>query len=163
MSSRMGAIWFTPLILPHPDPIGALARFCPPAGVLPMVRPAGCSFSTYPKNAAPAGEQPRMTAGPGDVRSAPSHRGNARFLRHRNAGYDRLNAVVAVPVTGFSLTGADMPDHMEFTMGAFGCALSILAALFLAVGLIPFLGWLNWFTSLPLSILGAIFSIPRPA
>lgn len=42
-------------------------------------------------------------------------------------------------------------------MGAFGCALSILAALFLTVGLIPFLGWLNWFTSLPLSILGVIF------
>lgn len=43
-------------------------------------------------------------------------------------------------------------------MGAFGCGLSILAAMFLAIGLFPFLGWLNWFTSLPLSILGAIFS-----
>lgn len=43
-------------------------------------------------------------------------------------------------------------------MGAFGCGLSILAAMFLALGLFPFLGWLNWFTSLPLSILGAIFS-----
>ncbi len=42
-------------------------------------------------------------------------------------------------------------------MATFGCALSVLAGLFLAVGLIPFLGWLNWFTSLPLSILGAIF------
>ena len=43
-------------------------------------------------------------------------------------------------------------------MAPIGCALSILAAMFLAIGIIPFLGWLNWFTSLPLSILGAIFS-----
>ncbi len=42
-------------------------------------------------------------------------------------------------------------------MGMFGCGLSIVAALFLTLGLIPFLGWLNWFTSLPLSILGTIF------
>jgi hypothetical protein len=74
-----------------------------------------------------------------------------------NSKCDRLNATVAVRGTRISLTGADMPNHLEFTMGAFGCALSILAALFLTVGLIPFLGWLNWFTSLPLSILGVIF------
>lgn len=43
-------------------------------------------------------------------------------------------------------------------MGAFGCGLSILAAMFLAIGLFPLFGWLNWFTSLPLSILGAVFS-----
>lgn len=42
-------------------------------------------------------------------------------------------------------------------MAGLGCGLSILAGMFLAIGIIPFLGWLNWFTSLPLSILGAIF------
>lgn len=42
-------------------------------------------------------------------------------------------------------------------MGGLGCGLSILAGLFLTVGFIPFFGWLNWLTTLPLSLLAAIF------
>jgi hypothetical protein len=41
-------------------------------------------------------------------------------------------------------------------MGVIGVMISLVAALFLLVGLIPFLGWLNWFTTLPASVLGAI-------
>lgn len=37
-------------------------------------------------------------------------------------------------------------------MSAFGCGLGILAAFFALIGLIPFLGWLNWITSLPLAV-----------
>jgi hypothetical protein len=42
-------------------------------------------------------------------------------------------------------------------MASIGCGLAILAAVFMLVGLIPFLGWLNWLTSLPLAIVGCIF------
>ena len=42
-------------------------------------------------------------------------------------------------------------------MSGFGCALSFLAGCFLLIGLIPFLGWLNWLTTLPLSVLAGIF------
>lgn len=40
-------------------------------------------------------------------------------------------------------------------MGALGCGFGLLAALSFLVGLIPFLGWLNWFTSLPLAVISA--------
>ena len=43
-------------------------------------------------------------------------------------------------------------------MGLAGFIISLIAAFFMFIGLIPFLGIINWFTSLPLSILGAIFS-----
>ena len=42
-------------------------------------------------------------------------------------------------------------------MPLFGCGLGILATFFLVPGLIPFLGWLNWFTSLPLAIVAPLF------
>ena len=41
-------------------------------------------------------------------------------------------------------------------MGFIGFIVSIISGIFLLVGLIPFLGWLNWFTTLPLSVLGII-------
>ncbi len=41
-------------------------------------------------------------------------------------------------------------------MGALGCGLALLATLFMLLGLIPFLGWLNWFTSLPLAIVATV-------
>ncbi len=43
-------------------------------------------------------------------------------------------------------------------MGVIGFAISLLAGLFMLIGLIPFLGWLNWFTTLPLGVLAVIFS-----
>jgi hypothetical protein len=43
-------------------------------------------------------------------------------------------------------------------MSALGCGFSIFAGFFLLLGLIPFLGWLNWITTLPFALLGAIFS-----
>lgn len=36
--------------------------------------------------------------------------------------------------------------------------LSLVAGFFLLIGLIPFLGWSNWFTTLPAAILGIVFS-----
>ncbi len=42
-------------------------------------------------------------------------------------------------------------------MGLIGLFLGFLAGVFLLVGLIPLLGWMNWLTSLPLAVLGAIF------
>lgn len=42
-------------------------------------------------------------------------------------------------------------------MGGVGCGLAMLAGLFLFVGLVPLLGWLNWLTTLPLSLVAAIF------
>jgi hypothetical protein len=42
-------------------------------------------------------------------------------------------------------------------MSTLGCGFSILAGFFLLLGLFPFLGWLNWITTLPLGLLGAIF------
>ena len=46
----------------------------------------------------------------------------------------------------------------DMTMNGIGCGLSLLAGLSLMVGFIPLLGWTNWLTTLPLSILAAIFS-----
>ncbi len=43
-------------------------------------------------------------------------------------------------------------------MGILGFIFSLVAAGFLLIGLIPFLGWLNWITTLPAAILGAVFS-----
>ncbi len=43
-------------------------------------------------------------------------------------------------------------------MGTLGCGLSLFAGFFLLLGLIPLLGWMNWITTLPLALLGAIFS-----
>lgn len=41
-------------------------------------------------------------------------------------------------------------------MGLFGCGLGLLAAFFMLIGLVPLLGWLNWFTSLPLAIVATV-------
>lgn len=43
-------------------------------------------------------------------------------------------------------------------MGIIGFILSLIAAFFMLIGLVPFLGWLNWFTTLPLGLAGAGFS-----
>jgi hypothetical protein len=43
-------------------------------------------------------------------------------------------------------------------MGFLGFIFSLAAAVSLLVGLIPLLGWLNWITTLPAAILGAVFS-----
>lgn len=43
-------------------------------------------------------------------------------------------------------------------MGIAGFIISLFAALFMLIGLVPLLGWFNWFTTLPAAILGAIFS-----
>ncbi|MFQ5663178.1 MAG: hypothetical protein ACE5HL_05050 [Terriglobia bacterium] len=42
--------------------------------------------------------------------------------------------------------------------GLLGLFLGFLSAVFLLVGLIPLLGWLNWITSLPLAGVGLVFS-----
>jgi len=44
-------------------------------------------------------------------------------------------------------------------MGGIGCGFSIAAAIFAVIGLIPGLGWVNWFTTLPLSILAIALGI----
>ena len=43
-------------------------------------------------------------------------------------------------------------------MAVAGFIFSLVAGLFLLIGIIPFLGWSNWFTTLPLAILGIVFS-----
>lgn len=43
-------------------------------------------------------------------------------------------------------------------MSIAGFIISLVAALFMLIGLIPFLGWFNWFTTLPAAILGAIIN-----
>jgi hypothetical protein len=43
-------------------------------------------------------------------------------------------------------------------MGVLGFIFSLVAMFFLFIGVFPFLGWLNWFTTLPAAILGVIFS-----
>lgn len=40
-------------------------------------------------------------------------------------------------------------------MGMLGCGTGLLAGLTFMIGLIPFLGWINWFTTLPLAALSA--------
>lgn len=41
-------------------------------------------------------------------------------------------------------------------MGIIGLIISLIAALFLLIGLIPFMGWSNWFTTMPAATLGVI-------
>ncbi len=43
-------------------------------------------------------------------------------------------------------------------MGIIGFILSLVSAGFMLISLIPFIGWLNWFTTLPLAVAGAAFS-----
>ena len=43
-------------------------------------------------------------------------------------------------------------------MSIIGFIISLVAALFMLIGLIPFMGWFNWFTTLPVAVLGAIIS-----
>lgn len=40
-------------------------------------------------------------------------------------------------------------------MSAIGCGFGLLAGISFLVGLIPFLGWINWFTTLPLAVISA--------
>lgn len=40
-------------------------------------------------------------------------------------------------------------------MGVIGCGAGMFAAVTFLIGLIPFLGWVNWFTTLPLATLSA--------
>lgn len=40
-------------------------------------------------------------------------------------------------------------------MGMIGCGAGMLAAITFLVGLIPLLGWINWFTTLPLAAFSA--------
>lgn len=42
--------------------------------------------------------------------------------------------------------------------GLVGLFFAFLAGIFLLVGLIPLLGWMNWITSLPLAGAGLVFS-----
>jgi hypothetical protein len=41
-------------------------------------------------------------------------------------------------------------------MGLIGSILSMVAGGFMFIGLIPFLGWLNWITTLPLAAVAAV-------
>ena len=43
-------------------------------------------------------------------------------------------------------------------MGLIGLGISALAAVCMLIGLVPFLGWFNWITTLPLAFLGAVIS-----
>jgi hypothetical protein len=43
-------------------------------------------------------------------------------------------------------------------MGIIGFILSLVAGGFMLIGLIPFLGWINWITTLPLAIAAAVLS-----
>ena len=43
-------------------------------------------------------------------------------------------------------------------MGIIGFILSLVAGGFMLIGLIPFLGWLNWITTLPVAIVAVVFS-----
>jgi hypothetical protein len=43
-------------------------------------------------------------------------------------------------------------------MGIIGFIFSLVAGGFMLIGLLPFLGWLNWFTTLPAAIVGAVLS-----
>jgi hypothetical protein len=45
-------------------------------------------------------------------------------------------------------------------MGLIGCGFGFLAALAFLIGLIPFLGWINWFTTLPLAVISAALAYP---
>lgn len=41
-------------------------------------------------------------------------------------------------------------------MGILGFIISLVAVLFLIIGLVPFLGWSNWFTTMPAATLTII-------
>jgi hypothetical protein len=41
-------------------------------------------------------------------------------------------------------------------LGVIGLVISLLAAGAMIIGFLPFLGWLNWFTTLPLAIIGIL-------
>jgi hypothetical protein len=43
-------------------------------------------------------------------------------------------------------------------MSALGCGFGLLATITFLIGLVPFLGWLNWFTTLPLAVVSAAFA-----
>ena len=43
-------------------------------------------------------------------------------------------------------------------MNVAGFVMSLVAGFFMLIGLIPFLGFINWFTTLPAAVLGMIFS-----
>jgi hypothetical protein len=43
-------------------------------------------------------------------------------------------------------------------MAIIGFILSLVSGSFMLIGLIPFLGWLNWITTLPLAVAGGVFS-----
>lgn len=43
-------------------------------------------------------------------------------------------------------------------MSLVGCGVGVFAALSFLVGLIPLLGWINWFTTLPLAVISAAIS-----
>ena len=43
-------------------------------------------------------------------------------------------------------------------MNIAGFVMSLVAGFFMLIGLIPFLGIINWFTTLPVATLGIIFS-----
>jgi hypothetical protein len=43
-------------------------------------------------------------------------------------------------------------------LGIIGFIISLVAGVTMLIGLIPFMGWFNWFTTLPLAIGGAIIS-----
>jgi hypothetical protein len=43
-------------------------------------------------------------------------------------------------------------------MGIIGFVLSLVGGCFMLIGLIPFLGWLNWFTTLPLAVVAGVLS-----
>jgi len=44
-------------------------------------------------------------------------------------------------------------------MGIIGFIVSLVSLGFMLIGLIPFLGWLNWVTTLPLAVIGAVISV----
>lgn len=44
-------------------------------------------------------------------------------------------------------------------MGGIGCGFSIAAGVFAMLAVIPLLGWLNWFTTLPFAALAIVFGI----
>lgn len=43
-------------------------------------------------------------------------------------------------------------------MGTLGCGVSVAAFVLAFITALPFLGWGNWFTTIPISILAMVFS-----
>lgn len=43
-------------------------------------------------------------------------------------------------------------------MSVLGCSFGLLATVTFLIGLVPFLGWINWFTTLPLAVVAAAMS-----